>query len=65
MKVQALFKFGKPAAKPATSTKKAAPAKKAAAPAKKAAAPAKKASGGSKKGGWLGSGSGEIALEKW
>ena len=58
MKVQALFKFGKPAAKPATSTKKAAPAKK-------AAAPAKKASGGSKKGGWLGSGSGEIALEKW
>lgn len=53
MKVQALFK------------KAAAPAKSA--PAKKGAksAPVKKASGSSKTGGWLGSNSQEVALDKW
>lgn len=53
MKVQALFK------------KAAAPAKTA--PAKKGAksVPAKKASGSSKTGGWLGSGSQSVALDKW
>jgi len=49
MKVQALFKSGKTAAKPAT---------------KKASAPAK-SSGAKKSGGWLGAGSQSLNLDKW
>ncbi len=49
MKVQAIFKGGKTAAKPAT---------------KKASAPAK-SSGSKKTGGWLGSGSQNVNLDKW
>lgn len=58
MKVQALFKFGKTAAKPA-------PTKKGAAAPKKGAVAPKKSSGSSKKGGWLGSNSNDINLDKW
>ena len=50
MKVQALFK----------GSAKAAPAKKTA-----KSAPAKKSSSGKSSGGWLGSASGDINLDKW
>jgi light-harvesting complex II chlorophyll a/b binding protein 5 len=50
MKVQSLFKGNKAAAKPATT---------------KASAPAKKAASGGKAGGWLGSGSQNLSLDKW
>ena len=54
LRVQALF--GK---------KTAAPAKKAAAPAKKGAAAPKKSAGSKTSGGWLGSNSTAINLDKW
>ena len=54
LRVQALF--GK---------KSAAPAKKAAAPAKKGTSAPKKSSGGKTSGGWLGSNSSAIDLDKW
>jgi hypothetical protein len=50
MKVQALFKSGKTASKPA--------------PAKKATS-APRQSSGKKTGGWLGTGSQQINLDKW
>lgn len=59
MNTQALFKFGKAAPKPAKTASK--PAKTASKP---ASAP-KRTSGGAKKGGWLGTGSGDINLDKW
>ena len=59
MKTTALFKFGKTAA-PA----KAAPAKAGKA-AKKVAKAAPKQSSGKSTGGWLGSGSKNINLDKW